>query len=764
MSEKIVKSKFYFEEELIETVGKASTKKYKTLPPNSKLRYVGKEIDRKDAFVKVTGRAKYTFDIELPGMLHAKTLRSPYPHAIIESIDDSAARKIKGVYEIIHAFNTEKINWYGNSLLFDKHLRYEGDEIACVAAKDEKTALLALSKIKVKYKILDFAVRAEESIKSGVKIHSKGNVRRGKPDIYERGNISHGFEQADFIIEDEFSTEVVIQNPTEPHCSVVEWKNNKLTVYDSTQAVFNVRGRIADALGLKENEVRVIKKYMGGGFGSKLEAGKYSVMAAILSKKTGKPVKIVNDRREQNLAVGNRPDSIQKLKIGVKKDGTFTAFSHKSWASIGAYPAGGGCSWPLRTLYKCPNVRTEEYSVYTNTGRARPFRAPGHVQGTFAFESIIDEAANKLQIDPIKLRVKNYTTVDPVGGNPYTQKLLREAYKLGAQKIGWKEREKFKAKSDEFTKYGMGMASQIWWGGGGPPAHVRLEIDHSGRVTAFAGSQDIGTGTYTFVSQVIGEVLQLAPETIDVVLGDTDVIPYGPGSGGSTTAPSISPACRDAAERMKELLINSAAVVTELPENDLYIHKGKVLSRTKENIALSFKEIIQKLNEKKLVVTGSRESNPNGFNVQTFGAQFAKVAVDILTGQITVQKIVAVHDIGRVLNKKTLENQFHGGIVQGLGFALMEEQIVDNYTGKVLNANFHDYKVPTIKDIPEIEVYTVGEYDEKANNMGVKGIGEPAIIPTAAAIANAVSHALDKRVKSLPMTPDKILNLIYGEA
>ncbi len=425
------------------------------------------KIPRYDGYVKVKGEAEYTFDINLPNMTYAKILRSPYPNAIIEKIDVSKAKKTKGVLDVLTYENTDDIGWYRNSsFLFDKHLRYEGDEVACVVAESEKIAEQALNKIDVKYKELDFAVEAEESLKNKeLKIQDSGNLNKGKPDQYERGDINKGFKESDFIIEDTFTTEVIIHNPTEVHCSVGMWEKNKLKVWDSTQGIFSVRKTVAKALQLDEKDVQVIKKYMGGGFGGKLEAGKYTVIAALLSKKIDRPVKITLNRKEMNLAVGNRPDSKQTLKVGVKKDGIITALSHHSIAAVGAYPSGGGCSWPLKTIYKCENVKTEDYSVFTNTGKARPFRAPGHVQGVFALDSIIDEAAEKIGMNPLEFRLKNYAEKDQVWGAEYTSKLLREAYKEGAEKIGWHKRNKIPGNQKDYIKTGIGMASQIWWGG-----------------------------------------------------------------------------------------------------------------------------------------------------------------------------------------------------------------------------------------------------------------------------------------------------------
>lgn len=757
----IKKSKHFFEEGLIETIGEVSENSYEPMPENKKLNVIGKKNPRYDGYDKVSGKAIYTFDISLKNMAYARILRSSKPNAKIKSIDLSKAMKMDGVLDIITYNDVSNIEWYGgNSKLLDRHVRYEGDEIAFVSAETEKIALEAIKNIRIEYEELGFSTNSEESLRENAyQNYEWGNIIDGKPSEYERGNVEEGFKESDFIVEDVFSTQVVIHNPTEVHCSAVEWKNGKLTVWDSTQGVFSVRKGIAGALNIDQEDVRVIKKYMGGGFGSKLETGKYTVLAALSSKKLKRPVKVVLDRREMNLAVGNRPDSIQKLKVGVKSDGLLIAMSHESQASVGAYPSGGQCSWPLKTMYKCPNVKTADYSLITNTGKARPFRAPGHVQGVFGLDSIIDMAAEKVGMDPLEFRLLNYAEKDQVWGAEYTSKLLREAYHAGAENIGWHRRNKIAGSGEGYIKTGMGMASQIWWGGGGPPAHAKIEITKNGKITVYSGTQDLGTGTYTIIAQVAAEVLDVDFNMISVVIGDTDLTPYGPSSGGSVTAASITPAVRDAAEKMRGKIISASATILDEKEQNIVFSNGRLVAKNKSK-EIMLNELIESLDTKKLTTDGAREENLEGFITQSFGAQFAEVSVDTLTGVVKVNKVVAAHDIGRTLNKQTLENQFHGGIMQGIGFALMEERILDNNSGRVLNPNMHEYKIPTILDMPNIEVIIVSEKDDKANNMGVKGIGEPAIIPTAGAIANAVYNAIGVRIKSLPITPDKVINAL----
>jgi xanthine dehydrogenase YagR molybdenum-binding subunit len=695
-------------------------------------------------------------------MAFAKTLRCPHPHARIKSIDISKAQKLPGVLAIITHKNTPAIPWYYNtSYLFDSHLRYLGDEVACAAAESEEIAAEALKLIIVEYEILPFVTDAKKAMEPNApKLYKEGNIRGGKPFVYKRGDAEKGFKEADAVVEDTFTTQVAVHNPTEVHCSAANWDGDQLTVWDSTQSIFSVRDALAQSLKIPASKVRVIKKYMGGGFGCKLAPGKYTVMAAILARKIGRPVKIALDRKEMNLAVGNRPNSVQKLKAGAKKDGTLTALSHHAYGTVGSHTYSAGCSWPLRTVYQCDNVYVEEYSVYTNAGPARPMRAPGHVQGTFGMDSLIDELAEKIGMDPLEFRLKNYAEKDQVYNIPYTSKRLREAYKKGADAIGWHRRSQPAGSGTGPMKRGIGMATQIWWGGGGPPALATIKLNRDGSANVMAGTQDIGTGTYTYLAQVTTEVLEIPLEKITVTLGDTRLCPYCPGSGGSVTTPSVAPAVHDAAEQIKAKLISGAAALLELPEGQLLYEKGVISDKKDPSKKIAITDILRKMQEQELIATGARNANPKGYTINTFGAQFAEVEVDTETGKVKVLKVVAAHDIGRVLNWKTAENQFHGGIIQGISFALMEQRIIDQTTGKVLTTNMHDYKMPTVMDMPEIEAYVVSDADTLISSVGAKGLGEPAHIPTAGAIANAVYNAIGVRIKSLPITPDKVLTAL----
>jgi xanthine dehydrogenase YagR molybdenum-binding subunit len=764
--QKIVKTKYFADDEMTEQLAEASVRETAAWEPGEKLRVVGTKVPRIDGYDKVSGTAQYTFDVSLPQMAHGRVLRCPHPHARIRSIDLSRAWKIRGVLDIITHENSEPITWRGDtSFLFDPHLRHEGDEVACVAAETAAIAERAAKAIGVDYEVLAFVTDPAKAMEEGApKIHDYGNIVEDRSRPYSRGDVEQGFADADVIVEGDFSTRVAVHNPTEPHGSVANWDGDRLTVWDSTQAIYSVRDTIAEKLKIPASHVQVIKKFMGGGFGSKLSCGKHSVMAAILARRAGRPVKITMDRREMNLAMGNRPDSVQRLKIGAGRDGKLLAMQMYSHGSVGAYPYGAGCSWPLKTLYQCDNCSVEEYSVHGNTGPACAMRAPGHVPGTFALESLMDDLAEKLGLDPVELRILNHTDRDQVMGLPYTSKRLIEAYRRGAEAIGWDRRNRVPGDVAGPVKRGLGMASQIWWGGGTPPSGCILKLNRDGSARVLAGTQDIGTGTSTFMAMIVAEVLGIPLDRISVTVGDTAAGPYCVLSGGSLTAPSVSPAVKEAAELMKAKLISGAAAILELPENDLSLAAGAVVSRTDGSKSVEIPSIFEQLREQTLVTTGARNANPEGYAINTFGAQFAEVEVDTETGRVRVRKVVAAHDVGLMLNHMTLENQMHGGVIQGVGYALFEQQVVDRNSGLVLNANLHGYKVPTMMDMPEIEVIVVSDADPKISNTGVKGCGEPAHIPTAGAIANAVYNAIGVRVKDLPMTPARVLEALARTA
>jgi len=756
---KVIKVKSEFEGHLYEEAIVAEGEGLFAWEAGRELKFVGQGKARIDGRERVTGQARFTSDIHLPGMLYGKVLRSPLPHGRIKAIETQKAEGLPGVRAVLTYQNIPPLPFFGGqTYILDSTVRYAGDEVACVIAEEEETCADAMEKIAVEYDPLPFVLDAEEALRPDApRLHPGGNLWRGGPDLYERGSLETGFKEAEVIVEEVFKTQTALHNCLETHGSVALWEGDRLTLWDSTQHIFGVRSQAAALLNLPLDKVRVIKKYMGGGFGSKNFMGKYSILAALGAQRTGRPVKILLDRQEENLAAGNRPASTQYLKVGARKDGTLTALHLRAYTAAGAYalgaPAVGG---PARQLYACPHVRTEQYLVFTNTGPLSAFRGPGYVEGTFALESVMDELAEKLGMDPISIRLKNYTDLNQTTGKPYSTKGLREAYTAGAQKIRWEDRP---LEGQGNKRRGRGIASQIWGGSGGPPAYALVKINPDGTVTVISGTQDLGTGTKTVLAQIAAEELGLEMERISVELGDTQMAPYAPISAGSMTLPSVGPAVRVAAHDARGQLLDVAAQVLEVPRESLDIQEGFLRSPALQKPA-AIQDILSKVRNFMIIGRGARQPNPEKANVNTFGAQFVELEVDTDTGEVTIDKVVAVHDSGRVINPLTLSSQITGGVLQGLGFALVERRFVDRRAGSVVNGNLEDYKIPTCLDVPALEQEMVDRPDLQANNLGSKGVGEPPIIPTAAAVANALADALKVRIKELPITREKVLEAL----
>jgi len=712
-------------------------------PEKEEFKIIGKPTPRIEGEKIVTGKATFTHDIKLRGMLCGKILRCSHACAEVISVDLSQAQSSPGVYTAIP--------------LKEGQVKYAGEQVAALAAVDEKTAEQALKLIKVVYKPLPFVVTEEKAMEEGApQVHKSANVQ--KFNNYNRGDIEKGFKEADVVLERTYKTAVEIHHPAETHASVAKWEGERLTVWDSTQAIFNVRDGLARALGIPASRVKVIKTYMGGGFGSKLGLNDYTVAAAILAKKAKRPVKIILSRKENSLCVGNRPSSLQTLKGGVKKDGTLTAFYLKNYTS-GGTGRGDRCSEPLIDIYKCPNVKVEEYTVFTHTGASRPTRAPGHVQGTFALEGFLDELANEIGLDPLELRRKNYTTKNRGDTEtPYSSKGLDKCYQLGAEKIGWKRRNKKPGEGKGKMRRGLGMASQIWWGVGRPGTLADVKLHRDGSVEAVCGTQDLGTGTRTYMATVTAETLGLKPKDVTVKIGET-VYPWCGSSGGSTTTPSVAPAVRDAALKAADYLKQQAAKKLKIDPDDIIIENKKFIDKNNPAHSVSFKELLRGFRREK-VFHGEYIGRPSDFAYNTFGAHFAEVEVDTETGRVKVIKVVAAHEIGRVINRLTAESQVIGGITQGVSTALFEERIMDKATGNAVNPNLRDYKIATSVDIPEIVPLFVDMIDPRINILGNKGLGEPPRIPIAGAVANAVYNAIGVHVRQTPMTPDKVLQAL----
>lgn len=735
---------------------------------DTEMRLVGKPMPRVDGVARVTGKARYTYDQRPPGMLMGRFLRSPHPHAKVKRIDDSRARAMLGVYGVWHRFNLPAVAHLNGREIFAEELAYEGAEVAFVVARDARVLGDALAALDVVYEPLPFAHDFAAATVDDAPVVSLGvdNCVTPDGDVYERGSVDAGLADADVVVDLAFTTPVAAHCCMETHGSAAGWEGDQVTVWHSTQSVFGTRSSIADALDIPMDKVRAVCDYMGGGFGSKWGAEPFTLMAVLASRDLGRPVQAMLTREEEHLVAGYRPASRQRVRLAAKADGTLTLIEQEAKVATGA---GGGMGpvvgGPAKDLYLCDNVRTVVWSARANTDNFRAFRAPGYVEGTFALESAMDVLAEQLGMDPLALRLKNYAEISPSREQPYTYKGLRRAYEIGAEVFGWDDREALRSQDGPWRR-GFGMASQIWGGGGGPPANAIVKLLPDGTAEVAVGVQDIGTGTRTILTQVAAEELGVPLDAIRCVVGDTLPAPFGPGSGGSVTLASATPAVRSACREALRQLIALAAIMMGLEDaepDDFDVVDGDIVYKADRDQCLPFHQVAAKMGNYMIVAKGARGPNPEDKAVNTFGAHFAQVLVNTETGELKVERVVAVHDIGRVINPMTATSQVYGGVLMGVGFATTEERVIDPGTGLQLTANLEEYKVPLVADLPDIEVRFVDEPDVDANSVGSKGLGEPPIIPVAAAIANAVSDATGYRVTDLPITPDRLLPLLSKE-
>jgi CO/xanthine dehydrogenase Mo-binding subunit len=691
---------------------------------------VGTPAPRVDGPLKATGAARYTYDISIPGMLYGAILRSPHPHAVVRSVDLSKARRLAGVRAAV-GFDGEEI-------------RFAGQEVAAVAAVSPEIAADAMRSIEVDYKVLPFVVDLESALlPSAPGVYgSSSNVGAAK--VSSRGDLKRGFGEAAAVHEASYATPVQTHVSLETHGAVASWNADELTVWCSTQGIFTVRDDLAVFFNLPPDKVRVITEYLGGGFGSKFGAGREVVIAARLAKEAGAPVKLMLARAEEHVATGNRPSSLQKVKLGAASDGKLTAIELVEHGS-GGIGGGAGSAKPFHTVYRCANLRTEEHDVFINAGPSSPMRAPGWPQGCFALELAIDELARKLKIDRLEFRQRN-------NDNP----VRALEYDLGARAFDWEGKSRT-ARSGP-RRRGIGVASAIWHavGASGPEAQAIAYRD--GHVEVRIGMQDIGTGTRTVMAMVAAEELGLPLSQVTARIGDTRFL-FSVPSGGSMTSPSDAPAVRQAAFHLKQKLFRIAAPLLAAEPSDLEAKEAKVRVRFDPSRAIAFGDVCRKIPGESLSAQGERVMNYGGFRTDQAGCQFAEVEVDIETGVIRVLKVVAVHDAGQIIDPLTARSQVNGGVLMGVSFALFEERRLDPQTGLMVNATMDDYKLIGALDVPEIEALFV-EVANGVNNTGVLGLGEVTHVATAAAVACAVYDAIGAPVRSLPMTPDKVLKAL----
>jgi len=737
-----------------------------SLPANAALTLIGKPVPRQNGRAKVTGATRFTVDVSLPGMLYGRILRATLPHAQIRAIDVSAAARHPGVRAVLLVARPDDPA--------AAVVRYVGAPVAAVAAVSMAVADEALRLIRVDYKALPFVADMDEAREPAAPaVHDEASAPQGHASGYpaarglpldgnvrgpatdRRGDAAQGLAQADVVVEGEYRTQVQTHCCLEPHAIVADWRTDGLTVHMSTQYTAGVRHELAQVFGLPLSRVRVVVDGMGGGFGSKSTLGNHGRIAVALSRQAQAPVRVILDRQEEQTDAGNRPGTWQRLRIGARRDGSLTAISLLSYGTAGV-TVGAGMGNVAQALYACPNFESAQHDVFINAGPGCAMRAPGNVPGAFGLEQAIDELAERLAIDPLALRDR----IDP-------SPVRREERRIGAGRVGWQHRHAPGADPGP-VKRGLGVAQALWGANVQTNSACEVRVMRDGSVEVLSSVQDIGTGIGTVLAQVVAEVLGLRPEQIIVRIGDTE-FPAGPPSYGSRTTASITPPARTAAWRVLQSLFREAALGLNVAAGDLIAHDGRIVVRDEPSRGMGFAEAAARLRTDRISAVAARSDDYGGFRRRMEdaalaqqdlgGVQFAQVAVDTETGIVRVERVVAVQDCGRPMNPLLLESQVQGGVLMGLSYALFENRILDQPTGRMVNANLEQYKLAGPRETPAIDVVVLENY--QANSAtDAYGIAEPANIATAPAIANAVYNAIGVRLRALPMTPAAVLGAV----
>ena len=707
---------------------------------------VGHNVPRIDAYERVTGRATYTRDVRVPGMLYARVLRSPHPHARIRSIDVSKAQALPGVRAVIN-HETHQLVYGSGSIaggrqyndaakeitkhvryMFDNPVRFVGQPVAAVAAIDRHLAEEALELIEIDYEELPFVLDPEEALAPGAPpIWPEGNLaldfqNEASPMTLRNGDLEAGFEAADRVFEDRYTTAFVQDAQMEPRCALAQWEGEKLILHTPTQGISNCRHDNARDLGVDDHQVQVICKYMGGGFGDKNGSYYFDLIAAMLAKEADAPVLLELSRKDDWLGTHGRWHTVQDYRVGVKSDGTVTAIQLHGHSGMGPYLRRPGGISGL-DAYGCPNVERIIYPVHTNRMVSGNFRAPSDPQGYFAIQSMMDDICYKLGIDPVDFALKNMQR--PTEEIQFTNYTMDECVQRGAQLFDWEGRWRPEAGSDPGpVKRGAGVAFMIFRSGVGPSSAI-LRVDSDERYTLFVGVTDIGPGAKTTMALIAAEELSVPLSQVEVVWGDTDRCPYSVGESGSRTTTMTGYAVVQAAQDLKRQIAERG-----MPREDDV-----------------------------MIASATPTPTTDGKRRMCYGAHFVEVEADVPLGHVRITKYVAVHESGRILNPLPAKDQIRGAVLQGVGQALHEDLLYDARSGQPLTAGYYGGRHLTHVDVPEVEV-TFIETDDGYGPYGAKTVGEAGIILAPAAVANAVFNALGHRMKDLPITRDKILRAI----
>ncbi len=709
-------------------------------PPEEKRSLIGKRISRIDAPLKTTGAAKYSFDINRPGMLWAKPVTSPYAKAEVTNIDTSAAEALPGV----------KAVWKND----ETKVLYAGQIVAAVAAETEEIAIEAARLVKVQYDQQEHQV-----------VDSDLELAKDKTNIKKTGDVESALADADSItVKGTYGIPVITHCCLESHGQVTEVKDGELYVWPSTQNVSRYSDRLGDAVGIAQNKIRVECQHMGGGFGSKFNFDPWGSIGAILSKQSGRPVKLMLDRDLELMIAGNRPSAYANIKVAAKKDGTLTAVDAEIWGTGGN---GGYNPPPVPYVFtKIPNTNIVGKGIRTNRGGQRAWRAPNHPQGCFLTMSALEDTAAALKMDALEFFLKNLQFVEIADIKPPDRaaQVYAEELKIAADLIGYKQKAHLRGQNGSGPiKRGLGMSIHTW-GGMGHASECDVTINPDGSVEARLGSQDLGVGTRTSISIVVAETLGLPLQAVKVELGKS-TYPSSGGSGGSTTIGGVSVSSRKATTEALNTLLQAVAPRLKTEPAALEARDGFIREIDKPDNKVSWKSACAMLGPNPITKRGSstpgESQKAHLMDKGVCGAQMADVSVDVETGIVTINEMVAVQDCGLIIDLKTAESQVYGALIMGITSALFEEAVYDAKTGRMLNPDMEFYRLAGIKDVGTLKVHmmTGKGYDER----GVIGLGEPPVISPAAAIANAVANACGVRVPFLPLTPDKVLAALNKE-
>src|SRR5687767_4580402 len=736
-------------------------------------RYIGKEINRVDGVAKVTGKAKYAAEFRAPNLAYGFIVLGTVAKGTIKSIDTREAEAAGGVIKILTHLNAPKLGPKASHEQSPPRAQEEQDKsfralqsdriyfnmqpVALVVAETYEQARYAARLVKVSY-------NAEKHTTDTEAVRAQARVPRQGPPPKPRGNPEAAMKTAPVKVEAEYRIAMEHHNPMEPHAAVAVWQGDTLTMFDKSQEVYNVRKHLASSFNIPEANVHVVSPYVGGAFGSSLRPNYYPALTAMAARELKRPVKIVYTRTQMFTGHGHRPHTIQKVALGADRSGKLSAIVHEAVHNTSTFEEFSDATTQFaRQVYACPNHYAPLRIAATDLNTPTWMRAPGAVSGMFALESAMDELAYAVKVDPLELRLINYAEVDPESGKPFSSKALRECYRLGAEKFGWKDR-KFEPRSMRDGRYlvGWGTATGVW-GAFQMPATARITLRAGGTAHVTSATSDIGPGTYTVMTMIAAEYLGLRPEQVHFDLGDSR-FPQAPSQGGSWTTASIGSAVHGAALAIGARLLGLATREASSPlaaaaASDVEMLDGRLQLKADPSRFVTIADLMERHGLTEITETFEARPSPERekYALLAHGAQFIEVKVDPDLGTVRVTRAIEVTACGKVINPKASHSQEIGGVVWGIGMALQEATEIDHRFGRIMNPNLQHYHVPVNADVHAIETLFVEEDDKVVNPLGVKGMGELGMVGIPAAIANAVFHATGRRVRELPITPDKLL-------